>query len=276
MDFLQFAQAHGILIPHLPPVGLWRRYPTEDHPKSRNGAVKWMGEVGFVQNHATMLEVAVWKPEKPVRIDQNALRRDVERAERDSLARQAEAVRKAAWILDQCRIGSHQYLRRKGFDDEPGQVWVRDGEPILVIPMRVGTNLVGVQLIDEAGDKRFLSGQRTSEAEFVWNNKGPHILCEGYATSLSIRWILKNLKKRYTIHVCFSAGNMKKVAATLSGGYVVADRDRSGTGERVAQEIGWPYYLPPEGDFNDHHQAVGIFRAGQDLVQALPGLMSGK
>lgn len=276
MDFLTFAQAHGILIPHLPPVGLWRRYPTADHPKSRNGAVKWMGDVGFVQNHATMLDVAVWRPEKPIRIDQNALRRDVERAERETLARQAEAVRKAAWILDQCQFASHPYLRRKGFDDEPGQVWMRDGEPILVVPMRVGANLAGVQLIDEAGDKKFLSGQRTSEAEFVWNNKGPHILCEGYATSLSIRWILKNLKKRYTIHVCFSAGNMKKVAAKLAGGYVVADRDRSGTGERVAQEIGWPYYLPPEGDFNDHHQSVGIFRAGQDLTQALPGLMRGQ
>jgi putative DNA primase/helicase len=93
MDFLQFAQAHGILIPHLPPVGLWRRYPTEDHPKSRNGAVKYMGDHGFIQNHATMTEVAVWRTEKPVELDLSRIRKDALRAQQETLQRQHEAVR---------------------------------------------------------------------------------------------------------------------------------------------------------------------------------------
>jgi phage/plasmid primase-like uncharacterized protein len=271
MDFLTFCRAHGILIPHLPPLGLWRRYPTEDHPRSRNGAVKFMGDVGFVQNHATEVSVSIWKPDAPVKIDRRDLAGKVRQAEQDTLRRQHEASRKAAWILHQCQYASHDYLKRKGHSDEVGNVWVRDGEHLLVIPMRVGQNLVGVQLIDEAGTKKFLTGQRTAGAEFVIDNKGPHYLCEGYATALSLRAILKNWKRRYTIHVTFSAGNMLKIAATLPGGFVIADHDASGTGERVAKEIGWPYWMSPEiGDCNDHHLREGLFRTGQSILSALP------
>ena len=64
---------------------------------------------------------------------------------------------------------------------------------------------------------------------------------------------------------------MSKIAARLPDGYIVADNDASGTGERAAREIGWKYYLPPVvgHDFNDHHLAVGMFKAGQDLIKSL-------
>ena len=270
MDFLTFCRAHGILIPHLPPLGLWRRYPTEDHPKSRNGAVKFLGDVGFVQNHATQVTVSVWRPEKPVQMDRRDLEEKVRQAEQETLKRQAEAARKSALILHQCQYASHEYLRKKGFPDEVGNVFVKDGEKLLVIPMRVNKNLVGVQLIDEAGGKKFLYGQKTAGAEFVIDNKGPHYLCEGYATALSLRAILKNWKRRYTIHVTFSAGNMLKIAATLPGSYVIADHDLSGTGERVAKEIGWPYWMwHKPGDCNDACLEEGLFRVGQSILTAL-------
>ena len=270
MDFLTFCRAHGILIPHLPPLGLWRRYPTEDKPRHRNGAVKFMGDHGFVQNHATEVSVSVWKPDEPVKIDRRDLMEKVRLAEQETLRRQAEAARKAAWILHQCQFAHHEYLRKKGHPEEVGNIFVKNGEKLLVIPMRIGKNLVGVQLIDEAGVKRFLTGQRTAGAEFVLDNKGPHYLCEGYATALSLRAILKNYKRRYTLHICFSAGNMLKIAATLPGGYVIADNDVSGTGERVAREIGWPYWMSPEvGDCNDHHLREGLFKTGQSILSAL-------
>ena len=60
MDFITFARSHGIIINELPPVGVWKRYKTEDHPKKRNGAVKFMGTHGFVQNHATSTVVSLW------------------------------------------------------------------------------------------------------------------------------------------------------------------------------------------------------------------------
>jgi len=271
MDFLTFCRLHGVLIPHMPPLGLWRRYPTEDHPRSRNGAVKFMGDVGFVQNHATQVSVSIWRPEEPVKIDHRSLQEQIDRAARDTARRQAEASKKAAWILHQCQYASHEYLRKKGHPEEVGNIFVKDGEKLLVIPMRIGKNLVGVQLIDEAGGKKFLTGQRTAGAEFVIDNRGPHFLCEGYATALSLRAILKNYKRRYSIHVCFSAGNMLKIAATLPKGYVIADNDVSGTGERVAKEIGWPFWMSPEvGDCNDHHLREGLFKTGKSILSALP------
>ena len=194
MDFLSFCRAHGILIPHLPPLGLWRRYPTEDKPRHRNGAVKFMGDHGFVQNHATEVSVSVWKPDEPVKIDRRDLMEKVRASEQETLRRQAEAARKAAWILHQCQFAHHEYLRKKGHPEEVGNIFVKNGEKLLVIPMRIGKNLVGVQLIDEAGGKKFLTGMRSAGAEFVLDNKGPHFLCEGYATALSLRSILKELQ----------------------------------------------------------------------------------
>lgn len=270
MDFLTFCRLHGILIDSLPPVGRWMRYPTEDKPRHRNGAVKYMLDIGFVQNHATETEVSIWRPDEPVKFNARSIAEQTRKAQEETFERQKEAAQKAAWILSQCQYAHHEYLYRKGFPEEVGNVWVKDGQKLLIIPMRVGKDVVGIQIIDEEGSKKFLSGQRTSEAEFVLDAKGPHILCEGYATALSIRMILKNYKRKYTIHVCFSAGNMAKIAQKLPGGFVVADHDKSGTGERVAREIGWPYWISDQlGDCNDHHLREGIFKTGQSVLKIL-------
>ena len=269
MNFIQFARAHGILIDHLPPVGTWKRYPTQDHPRKRNGAVKYMGSVGFVQNWAVNESVNVWHGEG-AEVDHAQMQR-LARAERQKRERlNKEAANKASWILNQCQLARHEYLKRKGFPDEQGYVWVNEGKRLLCIPMRVGSQLVGVQMIDEDGSKKFLYGQRTSMAQFVFDNKGIDVLCEGYATALSVRAVLKQLKRRYTLHVCFSANNMEKVASTLQGGFVIADNDLSGTGERVAKKIGWSYFMPPAGDFNDFFVDQGLFRSSQALAKSMP------
>lgn len=44
-DFVAFVRSLGIMMDAVPPIGVWRRYPTEDHPRSRNGAVKYLGHV---------------------------------------------------------------------------------------------------------------------------------------------------------------------------------------------------------------------------------------
>lgn len=265
-DFIAFARAHGILIDRLPPLGVWRRYPTDDHPHKRNGAIKWMGEVGFIQNWAISSEVAVWKTDKANPVDLARYRRDVQEAERKRLQQQEEAAKKAQWILSQCQYGHHPYLAAKGFPDEQANVWKSDDGLVLVIPMRVGHRLVGCQLIREDGSKRFLFGQVTSHAECVMDAKGPHILVEGFATGLSVKQALMALKRKFTLHIAFSAGNLVKIASTLPGGFVVADHDASGTGEKAAKDTGWPYFLPPDiGDFNDFAQQVKTFKASQAL-----------
>jgi putative DNA primase/helicase len=272
MDFLDFCRSHGIIIHDLPPLGVWRRYPTEDHPRSKNGAVKFMGEVGFVQNHATSTVVSIWKSYSPHTAKlKSTYQTSIRQAEEEQRKKHHQAMQRAVAMLNASGNSTHPYLEGKGFKDEQGNVLWQNGKPLLLIPMRVAGNLVGLQQIDEDGQKKFLYGQRTNNATFNFNNHGPNILCEGYATALSIRTAMKQMKRRYNLHVCFSAGNMVKVAAALEAGLVIADNDESGTGERVAKEIGWPYWISDKvgEDANDYHQRLGLFAFTQSLTSML-------
>lgn len=271
MTFMDFCRLHGITLNRLPPVGRWVRVPTEDKPRSRNGAVKFMGDVGFVQNWATMTEPATWKAEGESTQAVARVRQVADQASREARENAKKAAQKASAILAECELSEHPYLASKGFPDEMGNVWNRETDNVLVIPMRVGAELVGCQLIKPEGDKKFLYGQRSGGAEFVMGQRGTHVLCEGYATALSVRAALHNMKVPYVLHVTFSAGNMKKVAASLPPGLVVADNDASQTGERVAKEIGWPYWMSDTvgEDFNDAHQRLGVFAVAMQLRNAM-------
>ena len=270
MRFEDFARLHGLKINSLIP-GKWVAVPTEDHPHKRNGRYKWLGDVGWVQNWATMEAPEMWRTEET---DYKAtqVRRAVQNADRERIELAQKAASKAGWIMHQCKPDIHEYLRRKGFEDEVGNVWrTEDGSTLLVIPMRVGSKLVGCQLIDGEGHKKFLYGQQTKGASFVMDAKGTPIFCEGYATALSVRAVMKSMKVRYTIYVCFSAGNLKEVARHISGGIVVADHDPNGVGEKAARETGKPYWLSETvgEDFNDFHLRVGLFKAMASLKKAV-------
>jgi phage/plasmid primase-like uncharacterized protein len=272
MDFVNYARAHGVVIDRLMDDGRWHRVTTTDKPKHKNGAYMLRGSYGFVQNHATMTEVATWRKEGESEEGAARTQAMANQAHAEIEAKRKRAGEKAEWILSQCELATHPYLEAKGFPDEKANVWTTDdGKRLLVIPMRVGTQIVGCQLIDEQGSKKFLSGQRTSDAAFVINNRGPAVLCEGYATALSIRAALAAIKARYTLFVCFSAHNLGRIAKTLPSGLIVADNDASQTGERVAKETGWPYFMPPDVgmDFNDYHRATSLFKCSQALRSAL-------
>ena len=91
------------------------------------------------------------------------------------------------------------------------------------------------------------------------------------ATGLSVKAAMKALKRRYTLMVCFSSGNLLKVAKTVPSGFVVADNDASRTGENTAIKIGFPYWISDTvgEDFNDFHQRVGLFKASQSLGKVI-------
>jgi phage/plasmid primase-like uncharacterized protein len=273
MDFVQFARSHGIIINELPPVGVWKRYPTEDHPRKRNGACKYMGTHGFVQNHALSTVTSLWKPESSDRLnlDMRAIIIDQAKAERERVKIASAAVSKAVGMLNASGNARHPYLTDKGFPDELGIVLKIEDKPVLLIPMRNGKSLVGLQQIWPDGTKKFLYGQRTAGATFTFDNKGINIVCEGYATALSVRAALRQLKRRYTIHVCFSAGNMVRVADGLEPGLVIADNDESGTGQEAAASIGWPTWMSDRvgEDANDYHQRVGLFEFTQSLTHSM-------
>ena len=274
MDFIDFARSHGIIINDYPPVGVWKRYPTEDHPRSKNGAVKYLGTHGFVQNHALSTVTSLWKPDSSDRLNSVDMRSIIisqAQAEQQRRKLATEAVGKAVRMLNDSGYRTHAYLEAKGFPDEQGSVLNIENKPVLLIPMRMGKSLVGVQQIWEDGTKKFLYGQRTSGATFTFDNKGLNIVCEGYATALSVRAAMKQLKRRYTIHVCFSAGNMVRVAEGLEQGLVIADNDESGTGQKAAEEIGWPVWMSDRvgDDANDHMRRVGLFAFSQSLTQSM-------
>ena len=263
MDFLQFCQSHGVLLDQYPQIGRWVRVKTADKPGHRNGAVKWMGDAGFVQNWATMEQPALWRGES-TQASLTRMREVNREAQRQSELQARRAAAKASKLLSECELAPHPYFAAKGFPELLVNVW--EGG-VAVVPMRRGSKIVGCQMIDANGGKKFLFGQRSGGAEFVLGQKGRHIVCEGYATALSAQTVLRALKVPYVLHVTFSAGNMKKIAQALPGGIVLADNDASGTGERIARDIGWPYWMSDKvgEDFNDAHQRRGTFSLSMQL-----------
>lgn len=270
MRFEDFARQHGLIIRDVIP-HKWIATPTEDHPQKRNGRYKFLGDVGWVQNWATMQRPSMWKSASPTNV--KAVEQAIRQADREREEAAKRAASKAGWILHQCRVAPHIYLESKGFPEEIGNVWDTDGQRLLVIPMRIERALSGVQLINEKGEKKFLGGQRTKGASFTIDAKGLPIFCEGYATALSVRAVMKLIKIRYTIHVCFSAGNIEAVAKGIQGGIVIADHDANGVGEKAARNTGKPYWLSESvgEDFNDYHRRVGDFQASQSLKKILLG-----
>src|SRR5205807_706613 len=95
------------------------------------------------------------------------------------------------------------------------------------------------------------------------------LLCEGYATALSVRAALQSLYRDDRVIVCFSAGNLARVAGLYGPrAVVVADNDASGTGEAAARSTGLSWVMPAEvgQDANDLHLARGV-AAIVDLVR---------
>ena len=156
------------------------------------------------------------------------------------------------------RMASEDY-RARLYRTSDGQ-WhevaaVREGD--LLVPMydRSG-QLQNLQRIDADGTKRFLLGGATGGARFIIpGSSGRVVLAEGYATGAT--W---HESTNDEVIVCFSAGNLEKVAASTHADLVVADNDKSGAGEKAARATGLPYTLPPQvgADWNDYACEHGI------------------
>jgi len=264
MRFEDFALAHGLIIKSLV-MHRWVRVQTVDKPHHMNGSYKYDGDVAFLQNWAIHEKPVRWAPESTYKRD---LAKDKQRAVQAAKERQRaqkEAANRAAWILKQCAKQNHTYLDKKGFPEEKGWVW----NELLIVPMRIAGNLVGCQLIDKTGQKKFLSGQVTKNAIATFDNKGVDIITEGYATALSVRRALKAMNTRYRIHVTFSAGNLVEVAREFPECFVVADNDT--TGIKVAKQTQRPYWVSDAAgfDFNDYEVQVGAVEAGQSLLNVM-------
>jgi putative DNA primase/helicase len=277
-DFLTSCHRAGITIPHLIPDGKLRRVPTIAHPRKRNGAVVWFGAGGWAMN---------WETGEEVRSKGGTDNRmtDAERAElrrvRDMAAAQlrqlqAQAARIAEDVIGRSVTAEHPYLQRKGVCNGRGLVASpsaveehRLGDPavpMLVIPMRhhVSNALAGLQRIawDAESDsftKLMIRGTRADGAVYRIGTHGRRVYVEGYATG----WSVKAGCPERSVVVCFSAGNLERVAQSdgRPGDIVFADNDKSGRGEQAARASGLPYVMAPDvgDDANDWQRAMGAW-----------------
>lgn len=269
MNFLSFAAEYGLVINNLVS-GRWVRCTTVGHPNKRNGAYIYEGTSGAIQDWSIHEKPVPWRDENAKPISRGERLRNMERVNKERQERQQKAAKKAGWIMHNAVCDHHPYLTAKGLPHEKGWTW----EGKLVVPMRYNGHLVGCQMIDAEGGKKFLYGQQTKGALAQISSKGQTILAEGYATALSVKAALRHANVRYNIVICFSAGNMIEVAQQFPDCFVVADHDESGTGQRTAKKIGRPYWLSPvvSEDFNDYMNRVGVDEASLVLTAMIAEL----
>lgn len=267
-DFIRFASSYGLVIDRLS-IGKITRCATQSHKHKRNGAFFFDGDWGWVQNWEESDGVTLWKSDKV--IDNAEFRARVKAsqekhsAERSILS--ADAAKKAKWILGQCKQNISAYLGRKGFPEMCANVWEKDGQALLVVPMRKDGLIVGCQLIDSDGSKKFLKGQITQDAYFRIGSGSNNFFVEGYASGLSLQAVLSALKiNDYSIYVTFSASNLCRLAKR-TGGIVIADNDTSKTGEKYAIESGCVWWMPPIAgmDINDYTLKCGQMKAAFEI-----------
>ena len=185
--------------------------------------------------------------------------------------RRAEAVRKTELLIKTAQVDVHPYLAAKGLADSRAMV-LPDGA--LVIPMRDVQNnaLRGAQIIrleDNEWAKKMMPGMRARGAVLRLGRGAETVLCEGYATGLSIDLAATLLRLNVSVLVCFSAGNLTHVAGLIGGKrYVFADHDVSKAGEQSAIKAGLPYVMSPDiGDANDLHQQRGLMAVSKLLME---------
>lgn len=269
MSFLLFARSHGLNLDHIYASEKIKRCGTDAHPKSDNGAYYFNGERGWVMDWAEGAKPIWWndpsaKPYTEAEKKEWAKQRKA-KEHQQNLAWIAAAQR-ASDLLQACKPATHYYLNSKGLPDALGLV----ADTALVIPMRnyESNQLQGVQIIDwnaeeKTYDKKMNYGMRAKGAVLKLGPKraAETFYCEGYATGLSIELAVRQLRLNAAVMVCFSASNMEYVAGKLKGKmFVVADNDKSKTGENTAKRIGAPYCMSDiEGeDANDLYQRAGL------------------
>lgn len=264
LDFRETAASIGCLVGSVLEDDRIHRCATELHPKKRNGSYRTDGARGWAKNWETG-EMVSWREARPER------RRSASPTPLPSLAerraQEAATAEKAAALaarkIKVAKFEMHSYLDRKGFPKLKGLVL---GEALLV-PARIGNRIVSLQEIAADGTKKNLPGGKMSGASFTIGSGRLEILCEGYATGLSIKAALDGLYLPSRVVCCFSAANVATVAKSRPQALVVADHDKPvaqfeglGTGEFYARRTGLPWTMPPERgtDANDFHLSAGL------------------
>lgn len=263
----------GMSPPPVIPIGRWVRFPGSG--KKRDNRAGWCRRISdtlaIFGDWSTGL-TETWKDgthrddAESQRLLQEARDRERRYAQQNA-RRAAEVARQALVMISEAKQDQHPYLIKKGFKHSLGLV--RDG--YLLIPVRSADDysVISIQTVAQDGTKKFLAGGRTKGGiHRIGHQKPRHtVLCEGYATGLSLRAAMDLLSPSYSVIVCFSAMNLVAVANRFPGAVVAADNDASQAGQEAAERTGLKWVMPPqEGeDFNDMHQRLGLIHVVERL-----------
>ena len=267
--------------------------------RGRDGCYCLYGDgrpAGWAQNHVTGTYVklvatgARLSPEELARQRATFAARKAEH-EQQRKARHAEATRKAVEQFEEGHaVTAHPYLAAKGV---PPIGPVREQAGKLLIPIRDAEgNFRGLQSIDDEGRKRFTPGMEKKGGFCLLDdekrfNGGEIILCEGYATGVSLA-----LATEKPVAVAFDAGNLEAVAEALREKFprmaitICADNDHAterdgkpwnpgvekakATAQKVNGKVIVPTFSEAEKaqrltDFNDLHKSRGIGAVREQL-----------
>lgn len=238
------------------------------------------------------------KPD-PVEVE----RRRAERAKREAAEQQERqrrariAAMKAAGLWSSAsQTGQSRYLDRKQVVAESVR-YLPDGSiivPMMRYDMPREKALVGAQVINGDGEKRFTPGtaKQGSACRLGMVVVDELILvCEGYATGLSIR---AGIDKRYPVFVAFDAGNLGSVVELLRSTFptspilICADDDWKTTGnpgiskaKLIVKNVPFVHFIYPvfprlrgdkDTDFNDLHLCAGLDEVKRQFAAPLAHL----
>lgn len=280
MSFTQAMQAAGLRPRDVFADGKWRRCPTDEKPKKRNGAylLSIDGRRGWFRDWADPLGgVIEWREEgapqyRPGDAQRIERHRQAERDKRIAAIRAAQAFWRSAGPFR-----GHAYISDKGLSAQ-GCAGLRIKGGLLVVPVFHGDVVLSVQTIDVDGKKLFWPGAPVKGGAYVLDRPGAALtaICEGFATGLALYQMCRTAR----VVVAFDAGNITPVVQRLkpSGSVVLcADNDhgtqaRSGinpgiqaarnAAELLGAGITWPDGI--EGtDFADAARELGPAAARQ-------------
>lgn len=229
MNFLAAMQSAGLRPRDIVADGRWRRCPTEDKPRKKNGCylLDPSGRRGVFKNYATDADWNRWQddtitPAQAAEIERRAA--ELRRRETAKRIAAIEAMRAHFAALPPLREG-HQYLFDKGLSMRGCEGLRVDGE-LLVIPMFRGRALMSFQTITPTGEKKYRYGCPIKGNAYTIGRPGAVVTClaEGFATGLAVYQSMPEAR----VLVCFDAGNMVNVAREIDvRGLVVvcADND---------------------------------------------------
>lgn len=205
----------------------------------------WSSKSGFRVSYASIKQIEAAKQ-----------RREYETRQKQTAAalKAIEIWRKSKPVTKQI---DHPYLVKKSIQPHNARLY----HEALVIPIfNEADQIINLQFINHAGNKRFLAGGRKRSCFCVLGDPTKCILiCEGFSTGASL---FQDCGQR--VVVAFDAGNLLPVAKNIrelspdSEIIICGDNDLSGIGQAKAREaalaIGGKVLIPPtpDMDWNDY------------------------